>query len=75
MHRGVTTRNMPRLAHTLADFPVFSAFQDVQGLKTKTPVTATSRCSAHCSFAYSDLASFKIGMSGSASFQSVKKSL
>ena len=42
MHRGVT-RNMPRLAHTLADFPVFSAFQDVQGLKTKTPVTVTCR--------------------------------
>jgi len=29
----------------------------------------------HCSFAYSPLASFRIGMSGSASFQRVRKSL
>ena len=28
----------------------------------------------HCSFAYSDLASFRMGMSRSASFQSAKKS-
>jgi len=28
----------------------------------------------HCSFAYSDFASFRMGMSGSASFQRVKKS-
>jgi hypothetical protein len=30
---------------------------------------------AHCSFAYSALASFRMGMSGSASFQRVRKSL
>ena len=30
---------------------------------------------SYCSFAYSALASFRMGMSGSASFQSVKKSL
>jgi hypothetical protein len=37
---------------------------------------ATSRTfSSYCSFAYSALASFRMGMSGSASFQSVRKSL
>jgi hypothetical protein len=30
---------------------------------------------SYCSFAYSALASFRMGMSGSASFQSVRKSL
>jgi hypothetical protein len=31
-------------------------------------------CFSYCSFAYSDLASFRMGMSGSASFQRVRKS-
>ena len=30
--------------------------------------------SSHCSFAYSALASFRMGMSGSASFQRARKS-
>jgi len=34
-----------------------------------------SALSAYSSFAYSALASFRMGMSGSASFQSVRKSL
>jgi hypothetical protein len=33
------------------------------------------RMSAHCSFAYSALACLRMGMSGSASFQRVRKSL
>jgi hypothetical protein len=33
------------------------------------------RFSLHCSFAYSALASFRMGMSGSASFQRMRKSL
>jgi|HubBroStandDraft_1064217.scaffolds.fasta_scaffold78228_2 hypothetical protein len=35
----------------------------------------TTTQSHYCNFAYSTLASFRMGMSGSASFQSVKKSL
>ena len=33
------------------------------------------RCRYHCNFAYSALASLRMGMSGSASFQRVRKSL
>jgi hypothetical protein len=36
---------------------------------------STRRSSAHYSFAYSVLAAMRMGMSGSASFQSVRKSL
>jgi hypothetical protein len=39
-----------------------------------TPIRSKRRRNFHCSFAYSALASFKIGMSGSASFQRAKKS-
>ena len=35
---------------------------------------ASTRSRYYCSFAYSALASFKMGMSGSASFQRAKKS-
>jgi len=37
--------------------------------ETRRPVVAT-----HCSFVYSAFACFRIGISGSASFQSVRKS-
>jgi hypothetical protein len=44
---------------------------------TATRITAKTAlgCGCHRSLAYSDLASFRMGMSGSASFQSVRKSL
>ena len=38
-------------------------------------VTDKLKLRRYCSFAYSALASFRMGMSGSASFQSVRKSL
>jgi hypothetical protein len=43
---------------------------------TKTPsnLASSSAISLYCSFAYSALASFRMGMSGSASFHSLKKS-
>jgi hypothetical protein len=38
-------------------------------------VQVTAYLTGYCSLAYSVLASFRMGMSGSASFQSVRKSL
>src|SRR2546425_5669144 len=38
-------------------------------------INALKRRNSHCSFAYSPLACFRMGMLGSASFQSVRKSL
>ncbi len=41
----------------------------------KTARDKAGLLSSYCSFAYSALASFRMGMSGSASFQRVRKSL
>jgi hypothetical protein len=42
--------------------------------KTKATRAKTKTCSSYCSFAYSALASFRMGRSGSASFHRARKS-
>jgi hypothetical protein len=46
----------------------------ISRLTISTNPTAAEKARCYCNFAYSALASFRMGMSGSASFQRVRKS-
>ena len=63
------------MSESASSCPENSAVRDSKGLQRYFALKACAEKISYCSFAYSALASFRMGMSGSASLHNVRKSL